>query len=341
MVLQAFHLHYSYPGWTVGWNQPSATHSDCDPEISSALDDVLVIMKTGANEAPDKLPVHFATTLRCVPHYVVYSDLNETIAGHDVYDALDEINPEIRMTHPDFRYYQALQDQGRDAFSEEELEKWSMAGNSRQGRDTPGWKLDTWKFLPMAEKAYRQRPDAKWFIFAEADTYILWKNMITWLSKFDASQAKYLGMQMQVQGEIFGYGGAGFVLSNSALRTLVDLLHADRAHWDGFTETHWAGDCVLGQALKSAGISLSFSWPTLVSESPTSLNFNGTFGGKGGFWCHFAATYHHLSPQDIIEFSAFEQEWNNQVIERALLPIPYFYLIPLVKRAEDHRADQV
>lgn len=316
VILHFLRLQSSFAGWPAEWKQHK-TYSACEDLRSGALNDTLVIMKTGANEAPEKLPAHFDTTLRCVPHYVIYSDLNETIEGHHVYDALDEVNPEIKMTHPDFRYYQALQDEGRAAFTDDQLTEWSAAGNTGLGRNTPGWKLDKWKFLPMADKAFRLKPDAKWFVFVEADTYVIWRNMVAWLAHHDASKPYYLGMQMQVQGQVFGYGGAGFVLSNPALKRLVEYRNGGVVHWDAYTGKHWAGDCVLGQALKSAGIYLSFSWPNLVSENPVDMDFNATFGGKKYFWCYYATTYHHLTPQEIVEFSEFEQDWN-QVIERLL-----------------------
>ena len=344
VILHFLRLHKSFGGWHPETTQYK-TYSACDALRPSDLNDTLVIMKTGANEAPDKLPVHFDTTLRCVPHYVVYSDLNETVEGHQVYDALDEVNPEIKTTHPDFRYYQALQAEGRAAFTNDQLMEWATAGNTGLGRNTPGWKLDKWKFLPIADKAYRQKPDAKWFVFLEADTYIIWRNMVAWLAQFDASKPYYLGMQMQVAGQVFGYGGAGFVLSNSALKRLVEYHNENLEYWDWLTGKHWAGDCVLGQALKKAGIELTFSWPNLASENPVDMNFNATFGGKGEFWCHYATTYHHLTPQEIVEFSEFERDWN-QVIEHLLPTSPSFLSYPFTHvymgrlKTESHGTDR-
>lgn len=52
------------------------------------LDNAFVILRTNATEAPSKLPIHFATTLHCTPHYAIYSDPVEEIAGHPIHDAL-------------------------------------------------------------------------------------------------------------------------------------------------------------------------------------------------------------------------------------------------------------
>lgn len=313
ILYELLKLQQPYPEWLVHLKQ--TTPNPCGLTSLGDLDEILVILKTGANEAPEKLPAHFNTTLRCVPHYAVYSDLEETVEGHHVYNALDEVNPEIRTTHPDFEYYQQLQEKGRKAFSEAQLAEWLSATNTVTGRDSPGWRLDKWKFLPMAEKALRHRPEAKWYVFIEADTYIIWRNIIKWLSHFDSSKPHYLGLQMQAGDTIFAYGGAGFILSNPALEAVVEHRNSSLDFYDDYTAKHWAGDCVLGKALKDSGVSLSWSWPTLLSHNPANMNFEEAFGGNKDkrLWCHYAGTYHHLSPKEVVQFSDFERRWNSEV----------------------------
>lgn len=38
-------------------------------------DDILLVMKTGASEAYDKLPAHLLTSLQCLPDFLLFSDL--------------------------------------------------------------------------------------------------------------------------------------------------------------------------------------------------------------------------------------------------------------------------
>lgn len=282
--------------------------------LLAALDDVQVIMKTGANEAPQKLPVHFDTTLRCVPHYALYSDYAEEIAGHHVLNALDEMNPEVVASHPDFEYYRRLQEKGREAFSPQELAEWSSAKNTGGGKNSPGWRLDKWKFLPLADKALKLKPNAKWFLFIESDTYVIWNTLLEWLSRYDASKEYYLGQQMQIGDVIFAYGGSGFVLSNSALKKVVELRNSKLKFYDDFTGGHWAGDCVLGKTLADAGVDLHWSWPTLLSEQPVAMDFNDSFGGPDKkLWCYYAASYHHFSPADIASLDEFHRKWTQEV----------------------------
>ena len=46
--------------------------------------DVVFIIKTGATEVEEKLPVHVNTTLRCYPHSLIFSDFGETFQGHTI-----------------------------------------------------------------------------------------------------------------------------------------------------------------------------------------------------------------------------------------------------------------
>ncbi|KAI8960651.1 glycosyltransferase family 31 protein [Daldinia sp. FL1419] len=330
LILQQY-LTFRKP-FPVGQKYPD--QKDAPPTCDSleGLDDLFVILRTGASEAPKKLPVHFSTTLRCVPHYAIYSDYEEDIEGHHVYNALDEINPEIISTHPDFEYYRRLQEKGREAFSSEELEKWGSAKNTNGGRDSPGWRLDKWKFLPLAEKAFRERPNAKWYIFIESDTYMLWQTLLEWLSHFDASEPHYLGMQMQIGDVVFAYGGGGFAISNPALNKVVEHRRENLKFYDDFTGAHWAGDCVLGKALADAGVKLLWSFPNLAGDQPADMNFNSSFGGSNKTpWCFHAASYHHLPPAEYHKLAKFEQTWNRENTSRLRHgDIFKYYILPQI-----------
>ncbi|KAI0401173.1 hypothetical protein F4802DRAFT_619099 [Xylaria palmicola] len=301
------------------------------------LDDVFVTLRTGTTEAPKKLPAHYTTTLRCVPHYELFSDFEEVIEGKRVYDVLDEVDPDIVATHPDFEYYNKLRGKGRDAFTAEEMAQWAAAKNTMGGRDSPGWRLDKWKFLPLAEKALRMRPQAKWFVFIESDTYVVWKSLLAWLEHFDASKPWYLGQQMMIGDVIFAYGGAGFAISQPALKKVVDHRNAHLKYYDDFTANHWAGDCVLGKALADVGVPLHWAFPTLSSEEPADTDFESGFGGAERHpWCYYAASYHHLPPAEYPEFYSFEQKWyrtNGTLLRHK--DVFYNYVLPKLAAERD------
>ncbi|KAK2745317.1 hypothetical protein FQN55_006221 [Onygenales sp. PD_40] len=283
------------------------------------LDDIHVILKTGATEALGKLPVHANTTLQCIPHYTIFSDYEEDISGLHVHDVLRGVDDKIKNTHPDFKLYTALRDSGRPALSTFDITANDDKSTPSGKPNNPGWLLDKWKFLPMMHETLKTRPSAKWYIFMEADTYIIWPNLLRWLATFNPNEPYYLGNQMQIGEVLFAHGGSGFVLSHAAL-TRVAEYHAPRVkEWDAFTDHHWAGDCVLGKALKDAGVGLLWSWPMMQGSTPWAFDHLSPKYGGVKPWCYPVVAYHHVTPDDIRGLWDFEQGWRDENGDKLLL----------------------
>jgi hypothetical protein len=270
------------------------------------MDDVLVVMKTGITEAQHKVPVHLRTTLRCIPHKIIVSDFEEDIAGTRTYDVFLNVSETLKQTNGDFALYNRARQGGRTALTDEDHTK---VQNSVFGMtDNPGWKLDKWKFLPMIHTARYQKPDAKWFVFLEADTYPMWPNLLGWLAHFNPEDMLYLGNQMQIGPSLFAHGGSGFVLSHAAIHALVDFHKLHVEEWDEITDQEWAGDCVLGRALSAAGIELTWSWPQVTTQSVWEQDMLHSAFDKNP-WCFAPSTFHHMTPADVDRFWEFEQQW--------------------------------
>ncbi|KAL3456678.1 hypothetical protein BJX64DRAFT_281167 [Aspergillus heterothallicus] len=280
------------------------------------MDSILVILKTGATEALEKIPIHIYTTLRCATHYTIFSDYEEDISGARTRDTLGSVREETRQTNPDFRMYNRLRASGRGGLT---LEDWTDEENGPYGKPgNPGWKLDKWKFVPMIDEALIVKPDAQWYVFIEADSYVIWRNMVPWLSRLDAKKPLYLGAPMQMGHEVFAYGGAGIVLSNPAMQ-LVSQYRADNfTNVERMTAEDWAGDHVLGMILKDVGVTLVYAWPLLVPIRVWEFEFFKEVNGHNP-WCYPVASYHHMSPQDIQDMWLFEQQWFRFKKDPALL----------------------
>jgi hypothetical protein len=269
---------------------------------SAIADDVLVVVRTGATEVLEKLPVHFETTLRCVPDYIVYSDLGEEIDGHQIHDVFEGISDELRASVPEFKLYDHLLAYGRDG-----LKNTTHLGSGPGGSlDNPSWKLDRFKFLPMMDKALKHRPNAKWFVFIEADTYMVWQNVLQYLNMFTAAQPLYIGKHMYIGDTLFAHGGSGFVLSAAAMRKVTERRNTHLAEYDAFTTKSWAGDMVLAKALHDVNVGLYWAFPHFQGEPVSSLNHNVSKIGRTP-WCYAPITYHHMRPTDIQELWNFEQ----------------------------------
>ncbi|KAJ5886653.1 uncharacterized protein N7473_009327 [Penicillium subrubescens] len=308
-----------------------------DPEITGepapicpplpGIEDVLVVMKTGVTEAKDKVPVHFQSTLRCVPHYVIYSDFEEEIEGVKIHDVLRSMDSDVTEQIPDFDIYNRLKKLGRKGLEQDDF---ADEANSAIGKpNNPGWKLDKWKFLPMAQEALRHQPNAKWFVFMEADTYISWPTLLAWLSHFDHNKPWYLGTETQIADVIFAHGGSGFMLSNPALQLATEEYAARRTELHQYTNEHWAGDCVLGKVLADAGVNLHFSWPILQNSNIGELDQFTTELYRHP-WCYIAVAFHHLNAHQIEDLWKFEQKRWRDKNKRILLHSDVFreYIYP-------------
>lgn len=285
---------------------PAAESKEAAPSLLPCAElkgaqDILVIMKTGATEAHLKLPQHFATTFRCIPHFVVYSDLEETIDGHLVLDALDGIDLSTQDAHEDFALYRQLQDareEGRSA-----IEQVLNGKHDDDEEDHRGWNLDKWKFLPLLDKAFQTKPDAKWYVFIEADTFLMWSNVVRYLSFLDPSEPHYRGGPAWVNDHIFAHGGSGYVLSQATMKKATDALHEDLTYYYGLPENECCGDLVLALFLAGLNINFTSAYPLIQGETPMSLDY-----GREK-WCRPVITYHHVDSDTIDAMWRFEQKW--------------------------------
>ena len=73
-------------------------------------DDILLIMKTGATEAYDKLPIHFVTTLLCNNDTIYFSDMEMDMGPNaHLIDTLADIPKQIKEGNGDFDLYRKMQ----------------------------------------------------------------------------------------------------------------------------------------------------------------------------------------------------------------------------------------
>ncbi|KAK7733414.1 hypothetical protein SLS57_000429 [Botryosphaeria dothidea] len=267
-------------------------------------EDVFVVMKTSATEVHEKLPTHLETTFRCIPNFAIFSDYEEEVQGQKVYDVLDEVNETLRKTHTDFSLYRQLHEyksKGKDLTELADLVE-------RQGL-----KLDKWKFLPLMEKALKAQPEAKYYFFMEADTYIIWSNLLQWLQFFDPQKPLYIGGQNWMLDKQFASGGSGIILSKNSLERVVAQRRDNLDVFDKLTAADYAGDVVLARAMETVAVPLTGAFPILQGENPYTLDYTKNH------WCYPVVSYHHMKPEWTKAMWDFEQSWMSQGAERPTL----------------------
>ncbi|MCJ1379529.1 hypothetical protein MMC17_002630 [Xylographa soralifera] len=268
--------------------------------------DILVVMKTGATEAYDKLPIHFMTTLRCVNDSILFSDMEMDMAGHKVIDTLDEVADDIKKDNGDFDLYRLLQEYHKLHEDPRPLKEGSN-----------GWNLDKYKFVHMLLKTYKYRPNVPWYVFIEADTGVIWDNMRTFLNKYDPQRPYYFGSPTYLDIE-FAHGGTGYIISQAAMAAAVGK-HLDIAtKYDKDVQGICCGDRMIGRILLDENIKLTKAWPMLNGEKPITLPFSKRH------WCQPVITMHHMTAQEVSEVWNFEQERKAQGITTPLLFMEVF-----------------
>jgi hypothetical protein len=220
-----------------------------DPLCESFPDarSVLLVMKTGASEAFARLPTQLLTTLRCVPprNFVLFGDLDQDVGGHRVHDSLSGVRPDARDGNPDFDLYRR---QRACRVDQEQCNKLLGAGGDTAG---DGWRLDKYKNVHIAERAWAMRPGFEWYLFVDADTYVLWPNLMKWVGMLDARKKLYLGSWTAINDFIFGHGGSGYLLSGAAMEAFVGKHPGVGREYDFEAKSSCCGDYVFAKALKA------------------------------------------------------------------------------------------
>jgi hypothetical protein len=217
---------------------PQADSSECAqfPDTS----DILLVMKTGASEAYARIPTQLLTNMRCLPDFLIFSDMDQTIAGHEIHDSLDTVLPEAKSENQDFRLYTR---QKKCPLAQEDC-------NGAIGAASKGWALDKYKNIHVAEKAYALRPSHDWYVFVDADTYIVWPTLVEWLAQFDPLKKHYMGSVALLVGHPFAHGGSGYVLSQGTMRAFFDGKSGVANKYDIAAKSTCCGDALFSKALK-------------------------------------------------------------------------------------------
>ncbi|RFU27329.1 hypothetical protein B7463_g8995, partial [Scytalidium lignicola] len=262
--------------------------------------DVQIIVKTGANEIYEKFPTQLLTELRCYDDLLVFSDLEQDVGPYHVYDALINVTDSVKQSSSDFDYYRLLQE-----YKETGQDIAALRPTSGSGA---GWNLDKFKFLHMLEKTWALRPERKWYVFIEADTYLVRSNLLLWLQRLDPSKALYMGSPTNVNGDSFAHGGSGIILSGVALAKFAKDKPGIAPKYDEKLLSLAYGDQMLMKALADVGVDFTKVWPMLQAEKPSTIPFGAGPDSGTRHWCQPIVTMHHITSDEASAIWRFEQQ---------------------------------
>ncbi|KAM0287244.1 hypothetical protein ACHAQH_000558 [Verticillium albo-atrum] len=260
---------------------------------------ILTVMKTGATEVFDKLPTQLLTNLQCLPDFLLFSDREQQIGQWHVYDALADVSDAVKANNPEFDLYRTQ--------AECPVAQKSCLNTYRGAAATAAWSLDKYKFLHIIERAWQLRPNQTWYLFTEADTYIVWPSLAHWLRTRSPvvdplEEPAYVGSGAMLAGIPFAHGGSGYLLSGALVRNLVEGVIGLPDFYDDKARTHCCGDQLLAKAiLENEGIKLQHAHPMFNGEKPSTLPFGPTH------WCEPVLTMHHMDSEEVSAMWQFEQ----------------------------------
>ena len=279
-------------------SKPSFTTCEQFPDTQ----DILLVMKTGATEAYEKLPIHFLTTLKCLNDSIIFSDMDMQMGNHHIIDVLKDIDETEMHGNEQFAFYQQLQQYKRLG-----LDPLDLKDHMRS------WNLDKYKFVPMLKKAWEYRQNAKWYVFVEADTAINWSNMRSFLNILNPEEPLYIGSPTYLSGIEMAHGGTGYIISGAAMKKAVGSKPDIQELYGAEVKNFCCGDRMPAKILLDEGINLTKTWPMFNGETLLSL----AYGDKQ--WCQPVITMHHMAPFQISQFWSFEQNWKASRQERPIL----------------------
>ena len=264
---------------------------------------IALIVKTGATELYDKLPTQLLTLLQCAQNLVLFSELEQNVGSYHVYDALANMAPEA-MNNTDFDFYRELkayQSQGRDLRALNDMKDLRVTPQT-EGHNA-AWALDKYKFLYMMDEAWEKEPNRDWYVFIEADTYLVWENLLGWLAKYSPDEKIYLGkatpMYEEGPGFYFGHGGSGFIMSKAAMYEYHAAKIASK--WDFRVPHLWFGDFIVAKVLKDElNVSITDAWPQLNGDSLSTIPWTE-------IWCEKVLTLHHIRSDEMQSLWQYEQ----------------------------------
>ncbi|OAQ98745.1 hypothetical protein LLEC1_06053 [Akanthomyces lecanii] len=260
-----------------------------------STDDIMVVMKTGATESFDKMPTQLLTNLQCLPDFLLFSDLEQQIGQYHIYNVLDRVQDILSSDRAEFLLYQAQQD---CPISQKEC----TAGMRE------GWELDKYKFLNMVLRTWEMRPGMKWYVFVEADTYVVWSNLVEWLNtRMNATEDIYVGGVAFLNNLPFAHGGTGYAISGVLLERLVEHVQQIPAEALNQMAMHTCcGDALLADVIDRINVSVLRASPMFNGEKPSTL----PFGPRD--WCQPLFTLHHMNSEEIAGAWQYEQTRTNK-----------------------------
>ena len=116
-------------------------------------------------------------------------------------------------------------------FTNEIIDDPSLEIYSLQSYDAHSWSATQLALLKISELGLLE--EYNWYLKVEEDTFVIVENLAYYLSIFDYGVPHYFGHPYSLWGSTYNSGGAGYVLSKTALRKVLAMIskgHCERSY---------------------------------------------------------------------------------------------------------------
>lgn len=251
-------LRHPFPSNQANSSSPGSVAGRVSSDGSCAsfpdTSNILAVVKTGASESYARIPTQIFTVLGCLQDFLIFSDMEQSLAGYHVRDSLDTVLDEAKDGNPEFDIYRR---QKSCVVDQQSCSKFVSSG---KGRSNEGWELDKYKNIHIVEKVYQLRPDYDWYLFIDADTYVLWHNLVEWLKMLEdpTNKKHYIGSEALYRDFPFAHGGSGYLLSQATIQDFAGNHSGIASQYDTKAKGVCCGDYLLSLALnETIGVGVS------------------------------------------------------------------------------------
>lgn len=263
-------------------------------------DHIIVTVKTTAVDVHEQLPpVLLFTDPKYHDSMIFMSDLRMDLGTFHIEDVLDRYNMEFISSHKELERYAQQLHYYRYKMQLDPLREDNEVKEKEIQAD-----LDKYKILRMLQRAWELRPERKWYVFAEADTYLVRNNLESWLGQFDSSEPIVFANTPDPSSPTpNGFGGNTFVVSVQVMRNLFKDRENNLNQWNLKIPDFPSAFEVLRGAL-SAELNVDFnqSWPGLSGFHPITVPYGP------GLWCEPIVALHSVNPAARSDIWRFERD---------------------------------
>jgi hypothetical protein len=236
--------------------------------------------------------------------------------GLQIHDSLDELYKYVDMSNPDLAYYEYLKKTGAQKQAKGWMSSWAKEEEKFDTKESDAaWEMDKYKNIPILRKAYAMYPEKKWYLFVDADTSVMWTNILIWLQQLDPTKPFYTGSQNWIGDVEFAHGGSGYIVSQAAAKILANEEEEKAKEHISFAAHECCGDMVLAHAFHDNNIALNGSWPNIQGSRPDKLDYDKHK------WCHAAMSFHHTTAEQTEQLFTLDREMEGVKVSPHHLPL--------------------